>query len=285
MLSSFTRLNAACLAPALVAISVACGDANSPTTNGPSVIITPSTLALGRGDRVQVTARMLDGSGREIAGRPITFSSDDPHVATIGAPETPVGGPGFLIAAGPGSTTIRAVVDGVSGTARVSVVVADTSLALTQFNGSPIPALIAADSVQFDGQTEYAEVYADSGVLVLSGLLQARYNLSVRVSQYHVFRVGDTVQRELRLRFNAEADHGIVTTNADGSLAMLSEFIGPHLEHSAEMTADGYLVHYHVPGDDSVLELAYRRGSGSAAPRSRMVSPNLPNYCPCSPSR
>ena len=40
---------------------------------------------------------------------------------------------------------------------------------------------------------------------------------------------------------------------------MLSEFIGPHLEHSATLTTDGYLVHFHEPGDDFFSDLQYRR--------------------------
>ena len=40
---------------------------------------------------------------------------------------------------------------------------------------------------------------------------------------------------------------------------MLSEFIGPHLEHTAAREPDGFLVHYRIPGDDSFLDLRYRR--------------------------
>jgi len=264
-LAKVTAATIALLKPGLVRVSARSGVAAGAIdlTIGRLVVkevgLTPNTMHLGRGDRVQVSARVLGQGGREISGRSITFASDDPQVAIIGAPPTPVGGPGFLIAAGPGATTIRATVDGVTGTAAVGVVVADTTFTLTEFNGSPIPALIAADTVEFDGQREFAEVYADSGVLVLSGLLQERYSLTVRVSQYHVIRTGDVVQRELRLRFNAEVDRGVVTVAADGSLSMLSELIGPHLEHSAIRTVDGYLVHFHEPGDDFFLDLRYKR--------------------------
>ena len=109
---------------------------------------------------------------------------------------------------GPGSTTIRASVDGVTGTAHVGVVVADTTFALTQFNGSPLPVLIAADSVMINGVPEFDEVYADAGTLVLSGLAQERYQLDVQYSQYHVIRTGDTVQRELRFRIAASSITG-----------------------------------------------------------------------------
>jgi hypothetical protein len=223
------------------------------------VELTPGDMSLGRGDRVQVQARVVGQGDRAISGRVITFTSDDAQVATIGSPQNTVGAPGFLIAVGPGSTTIRASVDGVTGTARVGVVIADTTFVLTHFNGGPLPVLVAADTVMFDGVKEFDEVYADSGTFVLSGLAQERYNLNVRFSQYQVIRTGDTVQRELRLRFLGEIDRGVVTVGADGNLSMLSELIGPRLEHTASRQPDGYLVHFHEPGDDFFLDLRYRR--------------------------
>src|SRR5690348_7899579 len=179
------------------------------------VELTPDALHLGRGDRVQVTARAFGPDGSEITGRPVIFSTDDSLVAVIGSPDNVIGDPGFLIAVGPGSTTIRATVDGVTGTARVGVVVTDTNFTLSHYNGSAVPVLVAADSVIFDGQPEFDEVYVDGGKFVLSGLQQLRYALTVHVSQYHVFRNGDTVQRELRFQLNAEVDHGIVTVGAN----------------------------------------------------------------------
>ena len=258
---SFVRSAFAVLA---AAFAVACSDAAAPRPVGPvvtHVVINPSTLSLGRGDRVQVTARVLDQNGAEITGRNITYASNDPAVAIIGSPDNVVGAPGFLIAAGPGSTKIRATVDGVTGSADVSVVVADTLFTLTHFNGVALPALVAADTVEFNGVKEFAEVYADTGTLVLSGLLQERYQINVRFSQYRVTRVGDTVQRDLRLRFLGEIDHGVVTVGAGGNLSMLSEFIGPHLEHSAALQADGYLVHFQEPGDNFVTDLKYKRAN------------------------
>jgi hypothetical protein len=222
------------------------------------VDLTPGTLDLGRGDRQQMSARVFGQGDRAITGRPVTFTSDDTLVAVIGSPDNVIGGPGFLIAVGPGSTTIHASVDGVRGTANVSVVIADTTFALSQFNGSPLPVLVAADSVMFDGVPEFDEVYAESGTLVLAGLTQLRYQLDVRFSQYHVIRTDSTVRRELRLQ-TREFDRGIASVGANGNLAMLSEFIGPRLEHTAALQPDGFLVHYRIPGEDSFLDLKYRR--------------------------
>ena len=223
-----------------------------------SIVLTPGTLNLGRGDRIQVLASVTGQGGRQIAGRSLLYSSDDQQVAVIGSPDNSIGSPGFLIATGPGSTTNRATVDGVTGTAHVGVVVADTTFSLTHYNGAALPVLVAADSVMFFGVKEYAEVYAESGTLVLSGLAQLRYKVDVRFVQYHVIReTGE--RREVRFT-SSEFDRGLVTSvGANGSLSMLSEFIGPHLEHSAALQADGYLVHFSVPGDDIFLDLRYRR--------------------------
>ena len=222
------------------------------------VDLSPAALSLGRGDRMQISARVFGQGDRAITGRPVTFTSDDPLVAVIGTAGSDVAGPGFLIATGPGSTTIRATVDAVTGTAPVGVVIADTTFALTHYNGAPVPVLVAADTVLFNGVPEFAEVYAEPGTLVLSGLMQLRYRLEVRYSQYRVVRTGDTVERQLRFQ-SGEFDRGLVTVGAGGSLSMLSEFIGPHLEHTAAREPDGFLVRYRIPGDDSFLDLRYRR--------------------------
>jgi hypothetical protein len=221
------------------------------------VDLSPETMSLGRGDRLQISTRVLGQGDRVITGRTVTFTSDDTHVAVIGSPDNVIGGPGFLIAVGPGTTTIRASVDGVTGTAHASVVIADTTFALLQYNGSPIPVLIAADSILINGVPEFDEVYAETGTLVLSGLMQSRYQLDVRFSQYRVIRTGSTVQRELRFQ-QREFDRGLVTVGANGSLAMTSEFISP-LAHTAALQPDGFLVHYRIPGTDSFLDLRYRR--------------------------
>jgi hypothetical protein len=73
-----------------------------------------------------------------------------------------------------------------------------------------------------------------------------------------VVRTGNTVTRELRFQ-QREFDRGLVTVGAAGNLSMLSEFIGPRLEHTAALEPDGFLVHFRIPGDDSFLDLRYRR--------------------------
>ena len=218
------------------------------------VELTPANLALGRGDQLSLAARVFGQGDRPIVGRSVSFTSDDSLVAMVAGIASSAG---YLRAVGVGATTIRAAVDGIAGAASVTVVNADTAYELTQYNGSPIPVLIAADTVSIDGVNEFAEVYADSGTLVLSGLLQRRYQIDVRYTQYHVIQTDSGVIREPRF-VQREFDRGLVTLGAGGKLAMESEFIDP-LAHTAAPDGNGYLVHFRIPGDDSFLDLLYRR--------------------------
>jgi len=218
-----------------------------------SVEVEPGNLTMGRGDRLSLSARVLGQGGRVVSGRSVAFTSDDTLVAIIGGVGYP---PEYLRAVGSGATTIHALVDGLSGTATVSVVKADTAYALTHYNGSPLPVLVAADTVMINGQKEFDEVYADSGTLVLSGVVQKRYQIDVRYTQYHVIRDGETVTRVPRFA-QREFDRGLVTVGADGRLDMESEYIYP-LAHTAVPDADAYIVHFRIPGDDSFLDLRYR---------------------------
>lgn len=218
------------------------------------VEIAPKIPHLGRGDRLTLAALVFGQGDRAITGRTITFTSDDTLVVAVGG----VGYlPNYLRATGPGSTTIRATVDGVIGTAPAEVANADTAFALTQYNGSPLPVLIAADTVTIDGKKEFDEVYAESGTFVESGVLQRRYQIEVRYTQYHVTRTADSVTRVPRFAQH-EFDRGVFTAFENGSLVMTSEWIYP-LVHTAAPAADGFLVHYRIPGDDSFLDLRYAR--------------------------
>ena len=75
------------------------------------------------------------------------------------------------------------------------------------------------------------------------------------------------MQRELVAQLRYQFDRGVVTVGTDGSLSMLSEIIGPHLEHTATLQSDGYLVHYRIAGTSSFLDLGYARVTPSEVPR------------------
>ena len=218
-----------------------------------SVEVEPGNLTMGRSDRLSLTTRVIGQGGRVISGRSVAFTSDDTLVAIIGGAGYP---PDYLRAVSPGMTTIHAAVGGIAAAALVNVVDADTAYALTHYNGSPLPVLVAADTVMIDGEKEFDEVYADSGTFVLSGVVQKRYQIDVRYTQYHVIRDGDTVTRVPRFA-QREFDRGLVTVSAGGRLDMESEYIYP-LAHTAVPDADAYIVHFRIPGDDSFLDLRYR---------------------------
>lgn len=223
------------------------------------VELTPESVSMGRTDRLPVTARVLGQGDRAVVDRTVTFTSDDTLVAVVFGTGSIGSSAGLLIAVGPGSATIRASVDGVAGTAHVGVVVVDTTFVLAEYEGSRIPVLVWADTVFVDGVPNFYEIDVDSGALVLSGLLQKRYELEVPYSVYHVLHTGTTVQRELIAQVRGQFDRGLVTAGAGGSLSMVSEIIGPHLEHTATLQSDGYRVRFRIPGEDTVLDLGYRR--------------------------
>jgi len=94
--------------------------APSPTpTPGPdarvaSVRLSPSALSLAVGESGSLTATALDGSGRTLSGRVMSWSAADPTVASV----TPGGQVRGLAA---GSTEIEAAVDGHRATVTVTV--------------------------------------------------------------------------------------------------------------------------------------------------------------------
>jgi len=79
-----------------------------------SISITPSTATISPAGNVQLVATLRDEAGNTLTGRVITWRSSDEAVAFV----TSNGGViGFL----PGTVTITATAEGVSGTARVTV--------------------------------------------------------------------------------------------------------------------------------------------------------------------
>lgn len=82
-----------------------------------SVVVDPSSVSLPVGGTSQLTASVRSASGTVLTGFTVTWSSDDPQIASVD-------GTGFVTGVGGGSTAIRATVDGfgdVSGTASVNV--------------------------------------------------------------------------------------------------------------------------------------------------------------------
>lgn len=76
--------------------------------------VTVSSATVYLGWSTQLTARAFDQYGSEITGRPVTWSIDDPSVASISAT-------GVVTGQSLGYTTARASIDGVGGAGTVSV--------------------------------------------------------------------------------------------------------------------------------------------------------------------
>ncbi len=119
--------------------SVGCfGD---PPAIGPGDVVTvrvfSSDSVLALGDTVSFSAQGLDLTGAFVVGRPATWESDAPNVATVDDN-------GSVVGAGVGSATITATIDGVVGqaTATVSlpqIAVGDSSLVFAAIFGDTDP--------------------------------------------------------------------------------------------------------------------------------------------------
>jgi cytoskeletal protein CcmA (bactofilin family) len=82
-----------------------------------TVEVLPAEITLTEGDNRMVTAIAREHQGRELSGHRVTWEVDDPGIATV-TPE------GVVEARAPGTTRIHATVQGITGTASVTVLAA-----------------------------------------------------------------------------------------------------------------------------------------------------------------
>ena len=114
----------------------------APTTT--RVDVTPTSASLVTGRTQQLTATARDASGAVRPDRVFTWSSSAPAVATVDAS-------GLVTAVGPGSATITARADGVSGSASITVT-APAPAPVSRVEVSPATLRIYED--RDDGPTE-----------------------------------------------------------------------------------------------------------------------------------
>lgn len=76
--------------------------------------VTVSSATVYRGTTAQLTAKVYDQYGNQMTGKTVTWSIDNPAIASISAS-------GVVTGVALGSTTARAAVDGVSGAGTVNV--------------------------------------------------------------------------------------------------------------------------------------------------------------------
>ena len=114
-----------------------------------SVIVSPSQSSVVVGRTLQLTAQVTDEQGNVLSGRPITFSSGTPTVATVSAS-------GLVTGVTAGTATITATSEGKTGTA--TVVVTPVPVArVTITPADPNVTVGATLQMGFSAQAENAE--------------------------------------------------------------------------------------------------------------------------------
>ena len=111
------RLGLSGLLMATTLLAIDCGGDGVPAPPPPvaSVLLVTSTATLLVGGTEQLTATTKDGDGDVLSGRAVAWSSSDPSVATVSVT-------GLVAAVSPGTVTITATSEGVSGTGDVAVI-------------------------------------------------------------------------------------------------------------------------------------------------------------------
>lgn len=79
-----------------------------------TVIVSPSQVTIFSGQALQLSALVTDDRGQVLTGRPVSFASSNPQVATVSAS-------GLVTGVAQGMVTITAASDNASGTATVTV--------------------------------------------------------------------------------------------------------------------------------------------------------------------
>lgn len=111
-----------------------------------AVTVTPGAASLTVGNTLALTVQITDADGNVLSGRPVTFASETPSVATVS-------GTGVVSALAPGSTRIIVTSEGRTGFATVQVTpIPVASVSLTP----PSATLITGDSVRLVATTRSA---------------------------------------------------------------------------------------------------------------------------------
>jgi len=111
----------ACAIALLAACGEPTGDDGAVDARVATVVIAPQVDTVWRGDTLRVQVTVRDSSGNMLTGRPVTWLSSDPRVASVGAAGTAPSGVGTITARGEGTARIIADVDGVRDTCGVTV--------------------------------------------------------------------------------------------------------------------------------------------------------------------
>jgi uncharacterized protein YjdB len=96
-----------------------------------SVSVSPARVDLAPGARSELTVVTADAAGKALSGRTVMWASSNPAVASVDAT-------GVITAVAPGTATISATSEGVSGAASVSVVVPTITSVVLQPHGATV---------------------------------------------------------------------------------------------------------------------------------------------------
>ena len=148
------------IAAAATVMTLSCGDCctepvpQPPAPVATSLTVTPASAEFAAlGETVQFAAEVRDQNGQAMAGAPVTWSSSDAAVATVGSA-------GLVTAAGNGSATVTATSGSASGTAAVTVAQRVGSVAVLSDGGS----VVERDTVRFEAQATDANGHPVAGV-------------------------------------------------------------------------------------------------------------------------
>ena len=124
-----TRLNIRSAALGIVALMAsACGGSTEPI-RAATVTLSPATSTKAIGETQQLTAVVADASGNALTGRAITWSSSNTSAATVSTT-------GLITAVSAGAATINASVNGVIGSATISVTAPVASVVFSQITAA-----------------------------------------------------------------------------------------------------------------------------------------------------
>jgi uncharacterized protein YjdB len=141
----------------LIVAALACSDATSPVPEKrvASVTVVASTHSIRVGDTLRVSARALASDGTLLEGRPVTWTSTNSDVLELS-------GTGLATAVAPGTASIRATIEGKSGSVdvvvnvlpvdRVAIIETSISLAKGEVH-TLVAATLDAEGRPLDGRT------------------------------------------------------------------------------------------------------------------------------------
>ena len=128
-----------------------------------AVRVSPASRDLTVGEAAQLSAEPVDARGLAVVGRPVTWSSSRPNVATVS-------GSGVVAAVSVGTAVITATVDGKSGVAAISVAPAPVaSVAVSPSSAT----LVVGQTLELEAQPRDAGGHALSGRAVTWSANQA----------------------------------------------------------------------------------------------------------------